>query len=346
MLAVPSPLPAESGAASWVYENRLTRIAQPRMLLADHPQWVEPIREVVHFESPPLVRDPAADLDVRAWRFSYNARGIIEIPNQLAGKATALVVVHPWGIDDGQGWRTPEPAGVADFCTPTKNHLSHKHITSVLNPFIQSLRPRVSCVMYSEPGGEDPIRKKLYRSIRGQPTAEERAQGQQELAEKLNSFNYRGGSLPETLRLSRDRAVVDYFQQFPGLDAGDRYDPPGFWSLPIPVIKGIDAAPSDIVIYDADGYPPLRDFLVQHGIRNVLLAGYCTDMCVKGTTAGYVNLRKDFNVFLVGDATLATFPAAEGPACATSAAIRFASLDLLITQISWIETRSTQSAAK
>jgi hypothetical protein len=60
-------------------------------------------------------------------------------------------------------------------------------------------------------------------------------------------------------------------------------------------------------------------------------------MCVKATTAGYVNLRRDFNVFLVGDATLATFPAAEGPACATSAAIRFASLDLLITQISWIK---------
>jgi hypothetical protein len=48
-------------------------------------------------------------------------------------------------------------------------------------------------------------------------------------------------------------------------------------------------------------------------------------------------LRQDFNVFLVGDATLATFPAAEGSACATSAAIRFASLDLLITQISWIK---------
>jgi hypothetical protein len=327
----------EPAGRTWVYENRLVPIVKPAALLADHPEWVEPIREAVHYEAPPLVVDERADLDVRAWRFSYNARGIIEIPNRLDGRATALIVVHPWGIDDGQGWRTPEPAGVADFCTPAKNHLSHKHIAGVLNPFLKSLRPRVGFVMYSEPGGEDSIRKKRYRSIRTQPTAAERAEGQRELEAKLRAFDYSGQTLPHELTLSKDRPVIDYFRQFPGLDAGDRYDPPGFWSLPIPVIRSIDTDPTDVVVYDADGYPPLRDFLRRHGIRHVLLAGYCTDMCVKGTTAGYVNLRRDFNVFLVGDATLATFPAAEGPACATSAAIRFASLDLLITQISWIK---------
>ena len=66
--------------------------------------------------------DEDADLDVRAWRFSYNARGIIEMPNRLRAAETAVIMVHPWGIDDGQGWKTPEPAGVCDFCTPDKNH--------------------------------------------------------------------------------------------------------------------------------------------------------------------------------------------------------------------------------
>ncbi len=319
------------------YENRLVRIANPKPLLADHPRWVQPVREETHYETPPLVYEEGADLSVRAWRFSYNARGIIEIPNRLRGDATALVVVHPWGIDDGQGWRSPEPAGCADFCTPTKNHLSHGHIVEVLNPLIQSMREKVAFVMYSEPGGEDAIRKKLYRSIRGRPSAEDRAAGQKALEAKLNGFDYNGGPLPDTITVSAETPVVDYFRQFPGLDAGDHYNNPGFWNLPIPVVKSIDVDPSDIVVYDSDGYPPLRDFLKANGVRHVLLTGYCTDMCVKGTTAGYVNLRKDFNVFLVGDATLATFPAATSPACATTAAVSFAALDLLITQVSWIK---------
>jgi hypothetical protein len=43
-------------------------------------------------------------------------------------------------------------------------------------------------------------------------------------------------------------------------------------------------------------------------VRNVLLIGYNTDMCVISTTAGYANLTQDFNVFLVGDVTLAAWP--------------------------------------
>src|SRR5687767_7900016 len=63
-----------------VYENRLTRIQNPKPLLNDHPLWVEPIRDTNRYEAPILVDDKEADLHVRAWRFSYNARGIIEMP--------------------------------------------------------------------------------------------------------------------------------------------------------------------------------------------------------------------------------------------------------------------------
>ena len=68
--------------------------------------------------------DPDADLDVRAWRWSYNARGIIEMPNRLRAKETAVIMVHPWAVDDEWGWKTPEPNGVVDFCTPEKNALA------------------------------------------------------------------------------------------------------------------------------------------------------------------------------------------------------------------------------
>jgi nicotinamidase-related amidase len=106
--------------------------------------------------------------------------------------------------------------------------------------------------------------------------------------------------------------------------------------MPIPVCAAVEMAHDDIVIYDADGYAELRDFLKQHNVRNVILVGYATDMCFCKTTAGFENLSRDFNVFLVGDATLATFPANQTPAYATNAHISYASLNQLVTQCSWI----------
>lgn len=322
---------------NWVYENRLTPLDMPPPLLADYPEFVQPIEELRRFEAPLLVNDAGANLSVRAWRFSYNARGIIEMPNRLRADQTAVIVVHPWGIDDGQGWRTPEPAGVADFCTVEKNKLAGRHTHEVIDPFLKTLRGKAKFIMYSLPGPNDPIRKKLYRSLTHQPTDSERAEGAKELQEKLNSFKYVGAPLPATLSLSTNKPVIDYFKQFPGLDASARYNNAGFWELPIPVTTDIDVDPSDVMIYDAEGYEPLRKFLQEQGVRHVLLAGYATDMCFCRTTAGYENLSSDFNVFLVGDATLATFPANNTPKYATNAHISFAALNQLVTQVSWVK---------
>jgi hypothetical protein len=331
-----TPTQAAEPAATRVYENRLTPIAHPGPILADHPHFVEPIRETARFEAPVLVDDAGADLDVRAWRFSYNARGIIEVPNRLRLDRTAVIVVHPWGIDDGQGWRTPEPAGVAFQCTPVKNRIALRHAGEVIDPFLKAMRGKVSLVAYSLPGVEDPIRKKIYRSFRSQPTRKDRLQGQKTLEAKLQGFSYRGESLPTSIAVSSETPTVEYYRQFPGLDATARYDHAGFWDLPIPVMKPIETALDDLVIYDGEGYPALRSFLKARGVRHVLLAGYNTDMCVCATTAGYKNLSQDFDVFLVGDATLATFPASHTPQHATTAAVSFASLNLFITQVSWV----------
>jgi nicotinamidase-related amidase len=314
--------------------------------LADYPEFVQPVVEKTRYEAPILIDEPGADLDVRAWRFSYNARGIIEMPNRIRADRTATIMVHPWGIDDGQGWRTPEPAGVADFCTPDKNHLAGRHTREVVDPLLKRLRNRVGLVMFSLRGHEYPVHKKIYRSIRRRPTDAERAEGRRELTEILNRFNYRGQPLPAELTISADHPVRDYFQQFPGLEAGPKYDNAGFWDLPIPVTKDVEVFPNDVVLYDEDGYPALRDFLKQHGIRHVILTGYATDMCFCKTTAGYENLSKDFDVFLVGDATLATYPANETPRYATNAHISFASLNQLVTQCSWIRFRENAQASR
>lgn len=320
-----------------VYENRLTRIEKPSPLLADYPEFFEPIIEETHFEAPAIVNDADADLHVRAWRFSYNARGIIEMPNHLRAKETAVIMVHPWAIDDAWGWKSPEPNGVADFCTPRKNALAGRHTKEVIDPFLKRLRERVACVAYSLPGSADEIRTKTYRSFTKTPTAEERLEGERELRKTLAAYPYQGDPIPATLDLSCDKPVIDYFKQFPGLDAGVKYNGDGFWKLPIPVSTAVTVHPHDVVIYDAEGYPPLRDFLKQQGVRHVLLTGYATDMCYCRTTAGYENLSKDFNVFLVGDASLATFPSNTTPRFAVNASISFAALNQLITQVSWVK---------
>jgi nicotinamidase-related amidase len=344
-LALRSEVTAQE-LAPRVYVNELRPLINARPLLADYPEFIEPVREVARFEAPLLVADQGADLHVRAWRFSYNARGIIEMPNELRAAETALIMVHPWAIDDGQGWKTPEPNGVCDFCTPTKNHLAARHTREVINPFLKSLRGKVAFVMYSLPGPGDSIRKKAYRSFGHNPSAEERAQAKNELHAKLASLSYKGESLPAKLALSADRPVADYFRQFPGLDPGPKYNGPGFWDVPIPVTKDIDADPADVVIFDAEGYPPLRDFLKKNKVRHVLLTGYATDMCYCRTTAGYQNLSKDFNVFLVGDASLATFPSNSTPRHATNASLSFAAIDQLITQISWVRYTGSKGATR
>lgn len=337
VLALAATTAAKEPSGTRVYENRLTPIANPKPILADHPEFIEPIRETARFEAPLLVDDPEADLDVRAWRFSYNARGIIEVPNRLRLDRTAVIVVHPWGIDDGQGWITPEPAGVAFQCTPVKNRIAQRQVRDVINPFLKSLRGKAAVVAYSLPGTEDPIRKKIYRSFRGRPTAAERVEGQKELEAKLRSFDYHGEPIPAVVPVSSDTPTIDYFRQFPGIDSSAKYDHAGFWELPIPVMRQIETTLDDVVIYDGEGYPALKKFLQSQGIRHVLLTGYNTDMCICSTTAGYKNLSQDFDVFLVGDATLATFPANQTPQYATNQAVSYAALNLFITQVSWVK---------
>ncbi|MBM3979829.1 MAG: isochorismatase family protein [Planctomycetes bacterium] len=330
-----APPPAK--AEPRTYDNTLTPIQNPKPLLADFPQFVEPVIESKRFEAARLVDDANGDLDVRAWRWSYNARGIVEMPNRLRARDTAVIMVHPWAVDDEWGWKTPEPAGVVDFCTPEKNALAAQQTKEVIDPFLKRLRGKAAFVMYSLPGPADAIRTKVYRSFAKTPTADERAAGTQELRKALAAYSYKGQPLPAKLTLSADKPVSDYFRQFPGLDAGPRYNGDGFWKLPIPVSTAVTVDPADVVIYDAEGYGPLRDFLKKNGVRHVLLTGYATDMCFCKTTAGYENLSKDFNVFLVGDATLATFPANSTPRFATNAHISFAALNQLVTQVNWVK---------
>jgi hypothetical protein len=98
---------------------------------------------------------------------------------------------------------------------------------------------------------------------------------------------------------------------------------------------------TDLVFYDGEGYAKVRDFLKSRGVRHVLLTGYNVDMCVISTTCGYLNLKQDFNVFLVGDATLATCPASITPRFATQVALCNAALTTLVTQVGWVRVEGS-----
>jgi nicotinamidase-related amidase len=161
-------------------------------------------------------------------------------------------------------------------------------------------------------------------------------EGEKRLAGILSAHPFAGRPLVATLDLDPANPVKSYMDQTPSTDAGDRYNGPGYWSLPMPVSRGIDHRPGDVVFYDGEGYPKVRDYLKTRGVRHVLLLGYATDMCVISTTCGYENLSRDFNLFLVGDATMATFPGSATPRFATQVAVANAALRQMITQVGWV----------
>jgi len=325
------------------YTLKLTPAGDPPPILADYPQFVEPVRETRSFRAEPLIQEPGADLEVLGWRYSYHARGIVLVPNSLRADRTAIIVVHPWGVDDAWGWATPAPAGVAFFCTPEKNAVYHAHLRQVVEPFLKARRGVVRQVVFSLPGQPDPLRRGLYRSTDGPPTNPDPDDARRRLQKRLGQFRYAGRPLPQSLALDptvpRTRAYLDGFR---ALDER-KFNPTGFQSLPIPIARDLTVADSDVVFYDGQGYAALRTYLKGRGIKHVLLAGYGTDGCVRVTTAGYLNLRKDFNLFLVGDASLAAFPANSSPKHATNVALSAAAQELLITQVSWIRTAAENS---
>ena len=148
---------------------------------------------------------------------------------------------------------------------------------------------------YSLPGREDPIRKKLYRSFRGQPDrAGARAGPARARRRSSRRFPLPGRRpLPATLtRLGRD--------------ADDRLLPPvprprrraalrraGFLGPADPRDEGRSTSTPRRGDLRRRGLPGAARFpQEEQGVRHVLLAGYNTDMCVCSTTAGYKNLSQ------------------------------------------------------
>ena len=73
------------------YRNTLTSIIDSPPILADYPQYIEPLQAEKRFLAPPIVNDEGGRLLVRSWRYWYNPRGIVEFENWLDAAATAVM---------------------------------------------------------------------------------------------------------------------------------------------------------------------------------------------------------------------------------------------------------------
>jgi hypothetical protein len=285
----------------------------PDTILGDWPDYVDPIGpyDYDRYTDDPIVDAIGADLVVRAWRWSDAVGGIVETENQLRSDNTALILVHPWGIDDGQGWAWPqayEAYGYVFEGLYDDNQLYLQQVDEIARPLVDGLRGRLPVILYALPGVADSLRTRRYRSFDTLPSAGERAVAQ--------------GEIEATLAALTGNA----------------------WPSAIPVVAGLDPAPDDLVNYDDEGLQTLVDNLRALGVEHVLLGGWATDMCVVTTTAGYAQLATAFDVFLVGDATLAAWPLTAAPPngyvprSTLDALFDAASLDgVAVTQVSWLD---------
>lgn len=290
-----------------------TLIESPDTILGDWPEYVDPIapEDFPRYQDDPWIDDASADLTVRAWRYDASVGGLVETHNQLRSDVTALILVHPWGIDDGQGWGWPQAYNAYGYVFEglyDDNQLYLSQVDNVVAGWADRLRGRVPLVVYSLPGGLDATRRSAYRS-----------------------FEYAPGEA------EREAALTALQAELAALEGSA-------WPTAIPVVANLDAAPDDIVSYDDQGGTALIEALQAYGIEHVLLGGWATDMCVVSTPAGYQSLITAFDVLLVGDTTMAAWPTTASPPNGyvpigtTDALLSAASLDgLAVTQVSWIE---------
>ena len=234
-------------------DTQYAPIDNPDVIFAVWPEsavdWTKHIKpigkdEFRRFRGPALVDQAGGDLLVRAWKFmpevpGQATGGIVESRNRLKSKHTALVIVHPWGLEDGQGWKGPQAYnlyGYAFMGLREDNVLCLDHLKDVVRPFVQSMRGRLPVVGYSLPGTPDAIRGKMYRGYDdNRPSDAQRTQGRAELEAYMNALSGKQ------------------------------------WPAYIPVSRNLDDQPDDLIIYDGSGYPALKNYLRKQGIEHVLL---------------------------------------------------------------------------
>lgn len=341
--------------STFTYKNTLTIIEEPLPILADFPEFVEPLLFEERYLAPPVVNDRQGEIEVRSWRYWYNARGIIEMTNRLDADATAIINLMSWGVDDGAGMQSPKPAGIVLSGTPEKNALFPRQVRQVIDPFLNRMGSHTVLVGHTLPGKEDPVRRLLYPSISNGGTIPDEDKGRRMLRSILSSYTFTGPKPEEIISLDNSIPLTSYFLEMPSSHANTAYNGSGFKELPVPLVKGLARTANEIVLYDGDGYDSIRNYLKSRGIRHILVLGFFEKETLLpthpraedessskpisaklGLECTIEKLGKDFNIFLVGDTMRTTFPASTTPRYAVQAELAKLSGEYMITQVGWV----------
>ena len=168
--------------------------------------------------------------------------GIIEVPNRLSSSRTAVIVVHPWGIDDGQGLAQPRAGRRRVSMHPGEEQDRARACR-------QGHRSRFSrpCAVKLAYSWAIAFRELRIRSG-GRSTARSAASPQSRNAGKASESSRpsskasitAGSQYPVRSTVDSQTPALAYFKQFPGLDAGPAFDGTRILELPIPVMKPIE----------------------------------------------------------------------------------------------------------
>lgn len=244
------------------YKHTLKPVKNDIPILADYPEFIKPIDNINRLQAPPLINTDKSDLEVLCWRYSKNLDALIQMNNKLKASETAVLIVHPWGIDDGQGWNTPEPDVFILFGKNYKNEIYQQHVSKVLNPFLNNVRNKVKTIVYTMPGDERKLRTKLYSTIYSKKSTDNKKISIEVKEQLKKEIYHKGQPLPVDLKLNQNLPVTTaYFEAF-GYAMTEPYMPPELFSqAPLPISKNINYNSDDIVFFDSDGYKKLKEYL-------------------------------------------------------------------------------------
>ncbi len=318
-----------------IFEPEFTESDSSIVFLNHYPPYFDSIVLENSISGAPIILKDSSMLSIRAMRYSYNFRSMIIHDINIDPQETALIVIHPIDIDNGE-ISTVMPLGAYFMGTPSKNTIASKHMKEVLNPFIQKMRKQLKKIIFIMPFYSKTDLVKLY-SMKGDTYQGIDSNYLNEYLLKINKYNYEGIDTHLPLILKGRSILNSYFNEFPGLMLNNTKNNIEFSKLPFRINRDIILSEGDLILFDDMSLESFDSLLLSMDIKNLIYSGYAMDLCVKKLNQGYEKTAPLYNIFVCIDAGLTTFPGDDGLNKYNTVNALNTSFLYFITQIGWIK---------